>query len=411
MKKIFRLLLGIALLPVSLSVFGQNDFFKISGFVNYEAFYDSRLYKTLREEEIMLLPLPVQLDSLGNDINDHGETSMLTFHSRLHGDITGPSALGAEITGAFEVDFLGTGESMVNLIRLRHAWFKLKWQKTELLFGQYWHPLFVPECYPHAITWGGGLPLYPLSRNPQIRFTYKPYDKLLINVALLAQRDFANAGPDGNSGKYMKYALKPDAELQIMAGDNNHLLVGATVGYRTIVPRIVSTKGYAVKESLGAFNANFFICGKNQKIDWRAGGIYGDNMSNFVMMGGYGVLGVINNVTGEQQYMNSRTTSIWLDADYALPFNLYLGFYGGYSKNHGSDKMAEIQPFTYGLYNNVHDFYRIAPRFYFKNNGLRFALEATYTNASYGTLQNDMSVSNLSSIGGTRWLFSASKFF
>ncbi|HYX07859.1 MAG TPA: hypothetical protein VE912_14105 [Bacteroidales bacterium] len=95
----------------------QNKDFKISGFVNYEAFYDTRLYKTLREEEILLLPLPVKLDSLGKDINNHGEMSMLTFHSRLHGDIAGLSVLGAEITGAFEVDFLGTGESMVNLIR------------------------------------------------------------------------------------------------------------------------------------------------------------------------------------------------------------------------------------------------------------------------------------------------------
>jgi hypothetical protein len=34
------------------------------------------------------------------------------------------------------------------MFRLRHAFIKFNWNTTELLIGQYWHPLFVTTCYP-----------------------------------------------------------------------------------------------------------------------------------------------------------------------------------------------------------------------------------------------------------------------
>ena len=83
-----------------------------------------------------------------NDINASADLHMLNIQTRLKGDISGPDAFGAKTSGVIEAEFYGTSELDVNGFRLRHAYVKMDWQKTNLLVGQYWHPLFPAESFP-----------------------------------------------------------------------------------------------------------------------------------------------------------------------------------------------------------------------------------------------------------------------
>jgi hypothetical protein len=144
---------------------------KFSGFVKTDVFYDTRQTVSIREGHFLLFPAAKDLDADNNDINGKSGFNILSIQTRLLGKITGPDAFGAKTSGLIEADFFGNENSSfsdVNGFRLRHAFVKLNWQKTELLIGQFWHPMFVTDCYPGVISFNTGAPFQPFSRNPQI---------------------------------------------------------------------------------------------------------------------------------------------------------------------------------------------------------------------------------------------------
>jgi len=90
-------------------------------------------------------------DKDGNDINAKASYNFLNIQTRLRGDIKGPDALGAKTSGAIEAEFFGTTDTDMNGFRLRHAYVKLNWKTTELMVGQFWHPMFITSCYPDVV--------------------------------------------------------------------------------------------------------------------------------------------------------------------------------------------------------------------------------------------------------------------
>ena len=96
---------------------------------------------------------------------------MLSVQTRLVGKITGPDAFGAKTSGYIEAEFFGTSDADVNGFRLRHAYVKLNWTTTELLIGQFWHPMFITESFPEVVSFNTGAPFQPFNRSPQIRVT------------------------------------------------------------------------------------------------------------------------------------------------------------------------------------------------------------------------------------------------
>jgi hypothetical protein len=414
-RRFVALVLSFTALVGLSKTYAQNalDEFDVEfhGFINYEAYFDNRAMVASREGEICLYPKAPDFDSLGVDKNDVGTLNMLTFFTRMNANISAPDFMGAKVNGKIEFDFLGTGEDYVNLLRMRHAFIKLDWQKYKLLFGQYWHPMFVPECYPKTISAGAGLPIHVLSRNPQIRFSYLPIDNLEFNFAALSQRDFSSKGPDGTTGDYLRRSKVPDLQFQIMVGNKKEFLVGSTVGYRQIVPRLVSEEGFAVDESLGSINLNIFTTFNIGSASLRLQGIYGENMSNFVQMGGYGVTQTIDPVTGEQGYTNTSTLTFWGDADFNITDHLKVGAFAGISNNQGSSDVVDDPSVVYGTAMDIDRLVRLMPRISYRSNDLRFGFEVCYTTADYGDRNEQLEVVNTETVEGTRYLFSVSKFF
>lgn len=178
-KKIYEknvILLLISILPFVVSSQNKDPKFGIefSGFVKTDTFYDTRQTINIREGHFLLYPDNLLLDANKVDINAKPTFNMLSIQSRLKGAITGPEAFGAKTSGVIEADFFGNENASfidANGFRLRHAFLKLNWKTTELIAGQYWHPMFIAEAFPGVISFNTGAPFQPFSRNPQVRIS------------------------------------------------------------------------------------------------------------------------------------------------------------------------------------------------------------------------------------------------
>ena len=122
--------------------------FTFSGYVKTDIIFDSRQTVGLREGQFLQYPDIVLKDAEENDINAKSNFNMLSIQTRLAGAFTGPDVFKAKSSAYIEGEFFGNINTAINSFRLRHAWVKLAWTHTELLVGQYWHPMFVANCAP-----------------------------------------------------------------------------------------------------------------------------------------------------------------------------------------------------------------------------------------------------------------------
>ena len=66
-----------------------------------------------------------------------------------------------------EAEFFGTSDADLNGFRLRHGYLKLDWPHSELMVGQFWHPMFVTESFPDVVSFNTGAPFQPFNRSPR----------------------------------------------------------------------------------------------------------------------------------------------------------------------------------------------------------------------------------------------------
>lgn len=185
-----------------------------SGFVKTDIFYDSRQTVNVREGHYLLYPKGPSLDPAGADVNAQPTFHILSVQTRLAGKITGPDALGAKTSAYLETEFFGTSDADINGFRLRHAYLKLNWPRTELMIGQFWHPMFVTESFPDVVSFNTGAPFQPFNRAPQVRLT-QAFGRFSLAATALAQRDFASNGPDGVTPAYLRNAARPELNLKL----------------------------------------------------------------------------------------------------------------------------------------------------------------------------------------------------
>ncbi|MBN1633741.1 MAG: hypothetical protein JW917_06215 [Ignavibacteria bacterium] len=397
MRKVF--LLGF-LVFLSVSLYAQDKQegkfgISFSGFVKADFFADSRQVTSIREGHFLLFPENELLDKNGEDINAKPHLNFLSVQTRVTGKITGPDFLDAKTSGLIEAEFFGTSDADVNGLRLRHAFVKLDWTNTSFLAGQFWNPMFIVDCFPGTISFNTGVPFQPFARNPQLRFTQK-FDNLSFTAVAYSQRDFQSNGPDGFSSKYLRNAVLPGlhGQLRFEAGDNAFGLGG---GYKMLAPRISTAKNYKSDETVGSLSALVFGKFKFNDVLWKIEGVYGQNMTDLTMLGGYGVKSLDTN-TGIETYTNINTVSAWTDISYTK--NIEVGIFAGVSMNLGAD-----DNFTafYGRGGNIDNLFRVSPRFAIISGKTKIAAELEFTSAAYGTVnyadkgkvENTKSVTNI----------------
>ncbi len=402
MKKIYLMFLG--LLPlVGMAQQADEVKVKLSGFVSAQGLFDSRKTVSAREGDVLLYPAAKSYDANGEDLNDRSELFMTTVDSRLSVGVSGFEAFGAKGSATVEGDFVSTSNGTTGLFRLRHAFVKLDWEKDQILLGKTWHPMFVTSCYPDVLHWNAGLPFHVLARAPQFRYTRKLGTKGYALIAALSEMDAKSIGPDGADVKYVQQASIPEFSAQVKYDFAKGFTLGATAGYKFLKPMVVNSAGLKTDEMLSSFQMNAWMTVKTDKLVWNLQTIYGQNMYNFVMLGGYGVKNVKAN--GDYEYTNIKTSSIWSDV-HTTTGNVRYGLFAGYTKNLGADDNLATNGTSFvGLYSRGGDIdyaYQVGPRIEFYSGKFMIGAQVLYTAAAYGTTQINGKVADSEEVASTR---------
>jgi len=382
---------------------------RFTGFVNAQAFFDTRQLIEARAGMVSLFPKNAQLDEDGNDINAKAHFNQAAMTTRLRGSISGPRALGAETMGVIETDFTGSSNQDNNGLRLREAWVQLSWKRAILMIGQYWHPLYVPEVRPKTIGLNLGAPFHPFARHTQIRFTFVTGKWHFIAVAA-SQRDYASPGPQGRSSKYLRDAVMPDLDLQIQWKTGLHIF-GAGLDYKMIQPRLaVEMEPEVLKKSnekVKSWAATLFMKLDLPALLIKSQLVWGQNLTEFIMLGGY-IENKVDSVNRSISYTPTSQLSLW--ADISTRGKIFkFGLLAGYAKNLGYE--GPIKGSYYGMGSDIKYIYRISPRVEWYSGRLMLALETEYTAAAYGRANKNGIINDSKEYGNLRCLLAAFYFF
>lgn len=389
MKKIYltMLLLAMGMQFIAAQTTDKAFGIKFKGFIKHEMIYDSRQTVTSRDGTVLLFPAAITNDINGNDINADPQFNLVTLTSRLQGIISGPDAFGAKTSGLLSFDFVGTGNDKVVMPRVRQAFVKLKWENSTLLLGKAWHPLFATEVFPQVLTFGAAIPCYTLNRAPQIRYTYN-IKGLSIAAAISTQDDFKTIGPNGRSCSYLVNSGTPEFNARIMY-KADHFIVGVAGGFWTVKPSLTNNAGLKTDATVSGMLLNIFAKANFSNVTLRGGYLMGENVSQLMMFGGFGVSEIAEN--GDITYTTTQGNSAW--ADVAISANKWsFGLFGGYTQNLGSND--PITGAVYAIGSNISDYLRVSPRITYTNGKVKVGLEGVYHVAAYGTPNENYVVEN-----------------
>lgn len=387
-------------------IFAQNFGISFSGFVKTDLIYDSRQTVSLREGHFLLYPQPEKLDLNKADINAKSNFNILSIQTRLLGKITGPDAFDAKTSGQIEAEFFGTSDGDINGLRLRHAFVKFDWEKTSLLVGQTWHPMFITEVFPGVVSFNTGAPFQPFSRSPQIRIS-QTIEHIRLIFTAASQRDFASNGPDGFTSAYLRNSVIPNLNAQVQFSKENNLF-GVGLDFKKLTPRIVTIKNFITDKSISTLSFTGYFKFNPEPFVIKSQVVYGPNLADLMMIGGYAVKST-NASDGQEEYTGIKTLSAWGEVIYGK--EIEFGLFGGYSKNLGADE--NISGAYYGRATNIDNLVRISPRVQFNSGKSRISTELEYTVAAYGKNNNadKGKVIDTKSVANLRLLFAVYYFF
>ena len=373
------IILGI--LPVYASEQAIN--YKLYGFVRNDFYYNSRVNVQGSDGLFSIFPKPFELNTLGEDINSAPNAELLSIATRLGLNFSGSSLLGAKSTAKIEFDFSGNSVNYY-LIRIRQAYMKLNWNKTELLVGQTWHPMF-GNVAPTILSLNAGCPFQPFNRSPQIRLKQNISDKSYLTVAASYQMQYLSNGPLGKSATYLKNAIAPDLFVGFES-KTKHWTSG--IGVETKTLKINHQK---LRSASAELHTQYIA----KKFKIKAKGLLGQNMSDYLMIGGYGVMGTDTNYN-EDTYTNLNTLSSWLNIVYGS--KLQASIFAGISENLGTvsplapSNLGEFTTYGYGFYNTKQELlqtlYRISGGLIYNISNFKLGIEYEFTNAIYGNINN-----------------------
>ncbi len=384
---------------------------KFSGFVKTDIFFDSRQTIDARAGHFLLYPKNESLDFSGADINAASKFNILSIQTRMRVMITGPDVWGAKTSGLVEGAFFGNIGTDINGFRLRLAFVKLTWPTSELLIGQFWHPMFVTRCFPGTVSFNTGVPFQPFSRNPQVRFT-KRLGNFNIIASAMEQVDFVSTGPLGPGSRYLINSALPEFNLRFEY-KSDKFYAGLGGNYKRLKPRLsvsqsipMNPEGYKFKTDNYASGVSIFgyVNVPTKPITLRFYGVLGQMMTSMTMIGGYAETEYETttiqdapafDVVSDYKYSPLSTMSVWFDCN-TNGKTWQVGLFAGYSQNLGSNDTIVGNVYARG--SDINYAYRISPRFVYNAGKFRIAPELEYTVAAYAT-KNDAGDINIDDLG------------
>lgn len=396
-----------------------------TGYVKAESYFDTRQIVSARNRQFLLWPAQRLPDINGNDINAHSEFAMVALETRGTVQVNGPKVWGAKTAALIEGDFLGKTDETMNSLRLRHAFIRWQWDRTQFFAGQYWHPMVVQEASPDTISINSGCPTDPFARSPQLRVEHRVTDNITVIGTLAAQLDNVSAGPGKDNSvifnsRFFINATCPNINLRAQATVGKHIF-GVATDFKRLVPRLVTDSNYITNESINSFAAMAFATFKTDHFTCRNKLTWAQNGTDFFMISGYGV-SALDQTTDRRCYTNTSAWAFWNDSAYTLK-KVQLGLFTGYTKNLGSSKplykktiASDADPNSaFIIYNlidpNIDYVFRVSPRVRWLISPVNLGAELEYTRAAFGTITDCGKITNACPVGNLRLLFAFYYYF
>jgi hypothetical protein len=393
----------------------EENIFKpeFHGFLKSDFMFDTRQNAEAVDGLYIAYPLDEKLDEAGNDINAKNSSNMVALSSRLSMKVGGPEIWGGKTSGYVEFDF--SGRSNTASVRFRRAFITWKTPKTEILFGREWHPLVVKEMFPTVCNLNTGVPFNPFNRSPQITVTHKASEHLKVIASALYQNDYVNSGPLGRSPKYLNQTNFPNLHGQLRMEGNN-ILVGLAGDYKKLQPRLTYTSPttgniYRTDEKVSSYAFMGYSRIKSDILTFKIKGIYGQNLYEHLLPGGYAVSSV-NPDTGYETYTPGNSFHMW--SNILIGKKLQFGVFGGYYKHLGyEDDIVDDPALIFARGANIDKIYRVSPIILYKFSKLWLWAELENTTAAYGTIdyEDKGKVIDTHNVTNHRFQFSAFLFF
>lgn len=366
--KFFLLLIATIFMGVSLYASDEDTKvkpeYKFGGVVDFHLYSDSYESYDYRNGVLYFIPKAPSINSVGVDENDVGSLRGNIFTSRLTFGVTNIKISEKATAMAYiETDFAGSENDYLQLMRIRHAYTRIDWGKSSMLFGQTWHLGMVVEVMTNALT-VGSFPFVPICRNPQIQYTYRVNDLITLDGAAMAHLTMPSAGPSESQAN----AMIPDLSARIKLGDPNKLFGGVTLSSKFLKPRTHTDEGYEVENSVSSFSVSGFFKAVSHGVSFRAYAMYGGNLSQFTMFGGYGKL-LGDDASGDYGYTNVRSITSFADLELPRFGKWEVGFMGGYQRSFGTADPVDLTKdssgsYMYGYYmfSDLESVYRVSSR-------------------------------------------------
>lgn len=393
-------ILSAVLLALCVSVgFAQDKAVKaeIYGFIRNYFTYDSRSCVQSNEGLFNMLPNDTKYGANNEDLNAIPSVRFLSMTTRFGLNVTGPEIWGAKSTAKIESDFCGASSGTAFNLRIRQAYAKLAWEKSDLLVGQAWHPMS-GDLMPEVFSLATGAPFNPFNRSPQVRYNYTPVKGLSFTAAALYQYQYTSVGLDGKtSNTYQRNAMVPELFVGMTA--KNKLLTGGWgVNASTIAPRVTAGDSVRVNERLVSVSAMAFGSLKVSDLSVRAKVMYGQNTSHMQQPTGYGIVAVSDK--GVNTYESMQLGSAWITMMYGK--KLRYGFFAGWLKNFGSAGKDFVSTFVVRNNTNMDQAFRFSPIVTYKIQNMQLGLEYEHTATAYGTYQSNGTVTNTHWVANNR---------
>ena len=388
-----RISTAALLLFCCMAIYAQRTGFdyRFSGFVDPQLFMDSRQVVGAREGQLSFYPAPRLPDVNGNDLNAVPNLNMLAITTRLGLRIQAPDWGATKVSSYLEGDFTGSNEAGINMLRLRHAYISLQRERSEWLFGQYWHPLVVPDIMPGTRPLNMGIPFHPYSRYVQGRYlcrssASRPFVQMEAVAAF--QLDNASAGPYGKSTAYLRAAALPEGNLQLryVWGERVSSFLGCMFNAEVLRPRNYFDDAagllHRTSTTFPSFTVSLFGCHDYKGWSLRYQGIYGDNLFEQGLLGGY--LETRLPQDAGYAYTPFGCTSLW--ADFRRICGRWRpGIFLGYTQNNSFGSWFDADVAVYGRGFDIDNVWRVQPQLAFcPNASVAFFTELEYTSAKYG---------------------------
>lgn len=371
---------------------------EFSGFFRADYWLDSRQVVDAVDGLFLLYPKGPDYDYNGKDINAEPNVNFLAMATRLRTNIKMPDLFKAKSSILVEVDFTGlstSGTSTIVALRLRHAYTKLQWEKSSLLFGLTWHPLFVQDVFPSVASLNTGAPFQSFNRSPQITFQQKLVDGLTLSLSAINQSDSKSSGPIADPGQYsstyIRNGLVPNLNttLQLVSGP---ITIGGAFDFKSLRPRQFVTsidypdRKYITTERINSYTYMLYAKYQASKLTIKAKGMLGQNLFEHLMFGGYAVK-TLDSLSGKETYTPTNHFFLFGNITYGKEFQV--GLFVGYAKNLGTnDNFASPKERIYARGMDIAYLYRISPVLTYVNDRFQISTELEYTAAAYGKINN-----------------------